>query len=121
MIPVFYFVNYTWTSDIIASTAVSGEGTEASPYLIHSANDLQWMIDQVNTNGVTGKYFQLTHDLEIDSEEEATWTPIGTADNPFVGNFDGGGYTIRGKMHTITDLVGFFGYNAGAPLGEIGG
>lgn len=105
---------YIWKSDITASESVEGEGTEASPYLIHSANDLQWMIDQVNTNGVTGKYYRLTHDLEIDSEEEATWTPIGTADDPFVGNFDGGGYTISGEMHTTTDLVGFFGYNAGA-------
>jgi len=109
-------INYVWTSGIEASASesVEGEGTEASPYLIHSANDLQWMIDQVNTNGVTGKYFQLTHNLEIDSEEGATWTPIGTADKPFVGNFDGGGCTISGEMHTTTDLVGFFGYNAGA-------
>ena len=104
---------YIWKSDITASESVEGEGTEASPYLIHSANDLQWMIDQVNTNGVTGKYYRLTHDLEIDSEEEATWTPIGTSSSPFVGYFDGGGYTISGEMHTTTDLVGFFGYNAG--------
>ena len=106
-------INYVWTSGIEASESesVEGEGTEASPYLIHSANDLQWMIDQVNTNGVTGKYFQLTHDLEIDSEEGATWTPIGTATSPFVGYFDGGGYTIRGEMVTAADVksVGFFG------------
>ena len=72
------------------------------------------MIDQVNTNGVTGKYYRLTHNLEIDSEEDAPWTPIGTSSSPFVGYFDGDGYTISGKMHTTTDLVGFFGYNAGA-------
>jgi len=104
-------INYVWTSGIEASASVEGAGTENSPYLIHSANDLQWMIDQVNTNGVTGKYFQLTHGLEIDSEEEATWTPIGTADNPFVGNFDGGGCTISGEMVTAADVesVGFFG------------
>lgn len=105
---------YIWKSDITASESVEGEGTEASPYLIHSANDLQWMIDQVNTNGVTGKYYRLTHDLEIDSEEGATWTPIGTATSPFLGNFDGGGHTISGEMHAgSTNLIGFFGYNAG--------
>ena len=106
-------INYVWTSGIEASASesVEGEGTEASPYLIHSANDLQWMIDQVNTNGVTDKYYRLTHDLEIDSEEGATWTPIGTADNPFVGYFDGGGWTISGEMVTAADVesVGFFG------------
>ena len=107
-------VNYVWTSGIEESESVEGAGTEESPYLIHSANDLQWMIDQVNTYGVTGKYFQLTHNLEIDSEEGATWIPIGTSSSPFVGNFDGDGYTISGEMHTTTDLVGFFGYNAGS-------
>ena len=64
-----------------------------------------------DTYGDTDKYFQLTHDLEIDSEGGATWTPIGTADNPFVGNFDGGGCTISGEMVTAADVesVGFFG------------
>lgn len=107
-------INYVWTRGIEASASesVEGEGTEASPYLIHSASDLQWMIDQVNTNGVTGKYFQLTHNLKIDSEEGATWTPIGTSSSPFVGYFDGGGHTISGEMVTASDVVdaGFFGY-----------
>ncbi len=120
-------VNYVWTSGIVASASVEGDGTEESPYLIHSANDLQWMIDQVNnvapqpspideSENSTPQlpYYRLTHDLEIDSEEGATWTPIGTSSSPFVGYFDGGGWTISGEMHTTTDLVGFFGYNAGA-------
>lgn len=116
-------VSYVWTSSTVASTSVEGEGTEESPYLIHSANDLQWMIDQVNNPIVLPvaiddveqlPYYQLTHDLEIDSEEGATWTPIGTETNPFVGYFDGCSYTISGEMHTTTNIVGFFGYNAGA-------
>lgn len=120
-------VNYVWTSGIVASASVEGDGTEESPYLIHSANDLQWMIDRVNdaapqpspideSENSTPQlpYYRLTHDLEIDSEEDAPWTPIGTSSSPFVGYFDGGGHTISGEMHTTTDLVGFFGYNAGS-------
>ena len=117
-------VNYVWTSGIVASASVEGDGTEESPYLIHSANDLQWMIDRVNdaapmpsaidddeNSTLQLPYYLLTHDLEIDSGEGATWTPIGTSLSPFVGYFDGGGYTIRGEMVTAADVesVGFFG------------
>ena len=123
MIPAFYTVpiNYVWTRGITASTSVEGEGTEASPYLIHSANDLQWMIDQVAQTSTDDledvdqlPYYQLTHDLEIDSEEGATWTPIGGETNPFFGYFDGGGHTISGEMVTAADVayVGFFGVAA---------
>ena len=115
-------VNYVWTSGIAASASVEGNGTEESPYLIHSANDLQWMIDQVNDAAPmlsaidddenSTPYYRLTHNLEIDSKEDAPWTPIGTEDSPFVGYFDGGGYTISGEMVTAADVVdaGFFGY-----------
>ena len=117
---------YIWKSDITASESVEGEGTKVSPYRIATANDLQWMINQVNnaasqpspideSENTTPQipYYRLTHDLEIDSEKDAPWTPIGTSSSPFVGYFDGGGCTISGEMHTTTDLVGFFGYNAG--------
>ena len=121
-------VNYVWTSGIEASESVEGEGTETSPYLIQSANDLQWMINQVNNavqkpcaidddeNSIP--YYSLTHDLEIDSNSSATWTPIGTSSSPFVGYFDGGGYTISGEMVTAKDVAdaGFFGY---AGLGAV--
>ena len=120
-------VNYVWTNDIEASASVAGEGTEASPYLIQSANDLQWMINQVKNAALTPgaidddesstpqiPYYRLTCDLEIDSEEGATWKPIGTKASPFVGYFDGGGHTISGEMYVeSTNLIGFFGYNAG--------
>lgn len=102
---------YIWKSGITASESVEGNGTKVSPYRIATAKDLQWMINQVNTNGVTGKYFQLTHNLEIDSKAGSTWTPIGTAEKPFLGYFDGGGYTISGEIVTAADVkyVGFFG------------
>ena len=117
--------NYVWKSGIAPSTSVEGNGTKVSPYRIATANDLQWMINQVNnaapqpspideSENTTPQlpYYRLTHDLKIDSEEGATWTPIGTEESPFVGYFDGGGHTISGEMVTASDVVdaGFFGY-----------
>ena len=43
------------------------------------------------------------------------WTPIGNAQNPYTGTFDGQGYTISGLYfnHDYLDVVGLFGSNSG--------
>ena len=77
-----------------------GEGTEGDPYLISSAEDLKALASSVNDDeeDYEGKYFILTQDIELDSDEE--WTPIGG--NPilgattFKGIFNGNGETISG-------------------------
>ena len=39
-----------------------------------------------------------------------SWTPIGNAEHPFIGTFDGNGYSISSLMiHSQTSFVGFFG------------
>ena len=44
----------------------------------------------------------------------AKWTPIGTNDDPFIGEFDGNGYTVSNfKITTDRAYVGLFGYNEG--------
>lgn len=122
---------YIWYNGIVASKSVPGSGTESNPYIINTANDLQWLIDQTNASTqddikTAGKYYKLTHDIEIDSEEGRGWTPIGmgTDDsflfgtpNVFSGHFDGGGHTITGKMVPVSQLsnsgnlyFGFFGF-----------
>ena len=95
---------YRWYNGIEASTFVPGSGTENDPYIIHTANDLQWLIDQANygdediheqndyddekTFKTMGKHYRLTHDIEIDSDYDVVdgsgnviqakgWTPIG--------------------------------------------
>ena len=77
-----------------------GEGTEGDPYVISSAENLKALASSVNDDkeDYEGKYFILTHDIELDSDEE--WTPIGG--NPilgattFKGIFNGNGKTISG-------------------------
>ena len=98
-----------WTDDGIRGTHFSGgAGTEASPYLIGSAEELAFLAYQVNENGQTfaGKYFALTADVDLSAYY---WRPIGleydsTGQNltrPFQGSFSG---SYDGVQHTISGL-----------------
>ena len=79
----------------------SGEGTETSPYIIASIDDLSKLRNKVN-GGETyeGVYFKLTSDITLTGE----WTPIGNGSrssstytgNAFKGVFDGYENTIDG-------------------------
>lgn len=92
-----------------------GEGTEDSPYLIESTGDLDALAISVNNgNDYSGKHLQLVNDLDY---KDKSYTPIGTEDSPFEGNFDG-----NGNNHTISninineptqDYIGVFGYVSG--------
>ena len=120
---------YIWYNGIAASKSVPGSGTEGDPYIIHTANDLQWLIDQADyageatykengydmfkTNLTIGKYYKLTHDLTIDSDydvvdasgnviEAKGWTPIGSGYEKERSNkFDSFCGNFDGGGHTI--------------------
>ena len=73
-------------------TGLAGEGTEANPYLINRIEDLAWFRDDVNAgNNYSGKFVKLAADIDLNNEE---WEPIGYMGKSFVGNFDGGNFTI---------------------------
>lgn len=96
-----------------ASTVfTAGEGTEASPYLISSVEDLVALGTEVNAgNSMDNTYFKLTQNLDLSPIEN--WMPIGTSvAKPFSGIFDGGGYTLSGLTinRPTTEYVGLFGY-----------
>ena len=75
-----------------------GEGTEASPYQIASADDWKGLAFNISIGvDYNGNFFQLTNDIEL--EEEFTngvpATMIGVSEGIcFRGTFDGGGHTI---------------------------
>ena len=83
------------------SDMFEGEGTEQSPYLIQSAEDL-WALSRY-TKGKNfdnkNTYFKLTADIDVSAEN---WLPICSSAesgwvssaNSFNGNFDGNGKTI---------------------------
>ena len=76
---------------------VTGSGTEADPYKISTAEGLKWFRDLVN-NARTEADTKIDAVLENDIDlENAEWTPIGQNNStPYMGTFDGNGYTISG-------------------------
>ena len=66
--------------------------------------------EELKNISLDGKY-ALVCDIDLGGAE---WTPIGTSDDPFTGEFDGNGYTVSNfKITTGRQCVGLFGYNKG--------
>ena len=112
-----------------------GDGsTAATPIRIRNAVELAYLARQVNNGGQTlqllygksidntaddnlkgfaGYHFALSDDIDL---KRQNWTPIGTEDSPFMGNFNGDGHVIKGlkiSIHNETDAdvyAGLFGY-----------
>ena len=111
----------------------AGNGTQASPYLISSVNDLEHFRDLVNAGeSFAYRYFKQIEDLDLQSI--GNWTPIGVhgSGNYFQGNYDGGGHSLSNLycIWTAQDEmsnVGLFGYlsgevrNLGIESGQIEG
>ncbi|MDR1682061.1 MAG: hypothetical protein LBS25_01530 [Candidatus Symbiothrix sp.] len=77
---------------------------------IHSINDFIAIRNYLNGN------FQLEEDIDLSEwiaeySPENGWEPIGTANNPFTGQLNGNGHTIRGlwSKNSTIDNVGLFG------------
>jgi uncharacterized repeat protein (TIGR02543 family) len=88
-----------------------GAGTEQSPYIIHQAEDLEWMSSNyVANNAFLGQYF--IQDADIDMSSVLAFTPIGDQSWPFSGNYNGDGYTIYNMSIDFGDCseAGLFGY-----------
>jgi hypothetical protein len=101
----------TW--DGSAAEWTQGSGTQASPYLIESAQNLAWIAEMVN-GGITtyaNTWFKLTTDLDMNN---VAWVPIGNSTtNLFCGKFDGDNHfidniSITGN-YTYTGLFGITG------------
>lgn len=108
----------------------AGEGTEASPYQISTAEQLKWFAGLVNgtLEGVTqntAAHAELTNDIVLNEGVESSareqWTPIGLSRaNSFRGIFVGNDFSINGVYIKNEDggvsyYYGLFGY-----IGETG-
>ena len=88
---------------------------------IDSAAKLAGLAELVNEgNTFSGKTIKLTTNIDLAGKE---WTPIGTANKPFQGTFDGGGKTIsnlyinKGFSNTAANCyVGLFGYTTSSAV-----
>lgn len=74
-----------------------GDGTEANPFIIVNPEDL---ITLVNENMGDYKYYSQKGDLDLSSYE--SWAPIGTLSNPFIGSYNGNGYSINNLQIVVT-------------------
>ena len=120
-----------WVSgEVDTGIFASGDGTQASPYLIRTAEQLRAFAGSLNNKiNYADKYVALDADIDV---SDAAWTPIGWALNgevngkktaiaayPFRGNYDGGDHTISGlrigSEDAPTDQMasGLFGLTAG--------
>ena len=111
-------------------TGVTGKGTEAEPFILKTAEHLEWFRDYVNV-GKSSACAKIADDVEeidmstvchkADAEKqvaELSWTPIGS--KQYQGTFDGNGKTIRNLFISSTsDEIGFFGYAADCRIKNI--
>lgn len=94
---------------LVSATSLSGVGTEESPYLIYTEDELVALATGTIDNALSA-YYELQNDITLSSE---TWTPIG-AEAAFTGYFDGRGFTITGgELFQSTGISGLFGINSG--------
>ena len=84
-----------WVSgDVDASIFASGDGSEASPYMIANAAQLRAFAGSMNDKiDYSGKYVSLGADIDLSGTQ---WSPIGGSQYAFNGTFDGNGHTVSG-------------------------
>jgi hypothetical protein len=77
-----------------------GNGTQADPYLIYTA-------EQLNIIGLLpcerDKHFKLMENIDLAGFSGTAFNIIGTESNPFTGVFDGNGHTISNLSYTATE------------------
>lgn len=93
------------------------EGTKNNPIVITTADELDAFAEQVNGGeSFLGKYIKLSDDISV----SADFSPIGSAENAFSGNFDGNGKTISDIYLDLDgDYAGLFAYVKDAHISNL--
>ena len=104
----------TVSSESTLPDSITGSGTEEDPYVIYTASQLAGVAEEYNSQEeapLAYTYYTLGADIDMTG---TSIEPIGTADIPFYGGFDGNGYSISNlKFSTFDKTVtgyGLFGY-----------
>ena len=91
----------------------TGEGTQASPYVITTVSQLNAFAEDVSAgNDYKDKYVKLGADIDM-STSTLAYTPVGTSEaTPFRGSFDGANYTVKNLKIAVgaEKYQGLFGY-----------
>jgi len=97
----------------------SGSGTQADPYLIHTA-------EKLNTIGlfpcILDRHFKLMADIDLGGYTGEQFNIIGNSTTKFSGVFDGNGHTVTNFNHTSTGSynIGLFGYVYNGDIKNLG-
>ena len=108
------------TSAIVKTLLSGGAGTDESPLLIKTYDDLKDFATYVNDGTLTTEYFRL--DADIDCDGKTDFEPIGNDSHPFKGTFDGNENTIKNLQYSTeskTTPVGFFGTISGGTVKDL--
>lgn len=105
LVPTMANAQDTWDGTFAESFA-SGDGTEANPYIITSAEEWAYFCEQSKTDDFTDKYIKLATDLYF-----PTTLSYAPSVRTFNGVFDGDGYTIEFNKY----------YNSNSPAQNNGG
>ena len=119
-----------WDGESKTEPAIETNEAGEPVAVIDSASDLAWLADFVNngmissfaTRANNGVNFVLKADIDLDN---MPWTPIGTAENNFVGTFDGNGHSIKNLNIVVTEAkegkayMGFLGYAKNATIKNV--
>lgn len=114
--------NEVWNGEI-ADSFESGDGTFESPYIIAKPSQLALLAQLVN-NGIgdfATLYYAVTNQLVLNGDTISNqWMPIGTAEQPFRGYFDGGEYPIiKAFNDSCADNLGIFGVVENAAISNV--
>ena len=97
------------TANLWGQAALSGSGTEESPYQITSVADWNIFANEANaaTYWASGVYIKLKNDIptaaEIAAGTTGVSTMVGTSSNKYRGNFDGDGHTMTLSLSSTSD------------------
>ncbi len=101
---------------VLCLNAEDGSGGGTMLHTITNLAALEALRDSVNAgNDYSDVTVVLAADIDLGGSEEHQWTPIGSADAPFAGTFDGGGHEISGLYINQSKRgdQGLFGFNTG--------
>lgn len=100
--------DYTYPQ-ALSPTDLLGMGTSEQPYLIHTADELNVMRQDLSAS------YRLANDIDLSASViwngGMGWEAVGNTDFPFVGNLDGDGFEITklNLVFPIQDKLGLFG------------
>jgi len=115
---VFIEIDKTAWNGAVASSFSEGHGTSSLPYIISSAEEFALLAKVINEGDsqYTNAYYALGDDIHLGYN---TWEPIGTKENPFSANLNGGGYEIKCFRLVADEYAGLFGYVKNASITDI--